>query len=66
MEKTVDLERDHLHTRGEYRVSRASGHTQGGSPPHTWRIHVIAVYQSDQNRITSKHVEITIDKLKSD
>ncbi len=34
-------DRDHLHTRGEYRTIFATACFESGSPPHTWRIHGI-------------------------
>ena len=50
---------DHLHTRGEYDTSTYLDDELGGSPPHTWRIHLETSVYFDNYRITSTHVENT-------
>ena len=55
---SVKLE-DHLHTRGEYDLARASLAFHAGSPPHTWRIPTWDVMCVLKDRITSTHVENT-------
>ena len=51
---------DHLHIRGEYAGEQIVEMADLGSPPHTWRIHVLWVRQRKQFRITSTYVENTL------
>ena len=54
--------KDHLHTRGEYEEKVIMRKTYKGSPPHTWRIPLIKLTQGTGYRITSTHVENTVNK----
>ena len=53
---------DHLHTRGEYRLVVMMIRFCLGSPPHTWRIPSHKSHVRDSHRITSTHVENTVNK----
>ena len=53
------LNRDHLHTRGEYLLVLLSNHLYLGSPPHSWRILQPLSISSKIDRITSTLVENT-------
>ena len=53
--------KDHLHTRGEYQMKDLSIKGQLGSPPHTWRILLHSMEGSNTIRITSTHVENTLE-----
>ena len=54
------LWQDHLHIRGEYGARLKKNHGNLGSPPHTWRILVMAGSNHEGNRITSTYVENTV------
>ena len=56
------FERDHLHTRGEYFTNLILIGQRIGSPPHTWRIPRILRPNINFHRITSTHVENTVNK----
>ena len=51
---------DHLHIRGENKVSLEPNQTQLGSPPHTWRKHIIIIAKLLIFSITSTYVEKTL------
>ena len=53
---------DHLHTRGEYTPAGIAKLMSRGSPPHTWRIQLAFIGQKLAFRITSTHVENTVNK----
>ena len=53
--------KDHLHIRGEYLILALFLCHQSGSPPHTWRIHLIVVELRVNYWITSTYVENTLD-----
>src|SRR5699024_11610748 len=53
---------DHLHTRGEYLLASALAKAKLGSPPHTWRILCTITAHPQGIRITSTHVENTVNK----
>ena len=53
---------DHLHTRGEYMTFCKKRLKKSGSPPHTWRIPHLAIWSLPIQRITSTHVENTVNK----
>ena len=50
---------DHLHIRGEYKLSKRQDLACWGSPPHTWRIRQYWVTTAAHVRITSTYVENT-------
>ena len=52
---------DHLHTRGEYSCLPDCSPVTTGSPPHTWRIHSFDIKVLPSRRITSTHVENTLE-----
>ena len=56
--------RDHLHTRGEYFPKKPSSSACIGSPPHTWRIQRLRFNYYFRCRITSTHVENTMESPK--
>ena len=53
---------DHLHTRGEYYTILNVIGKIIGSPPHTWRIQTKYGFKTYVGRITSTHVENTVNK----
>ncbi len=54
---------DHLHIRGEYSYSSCVCFKSSGSPPHTWRIHLLKSSQASIGGITSTYVENTLVAL---
>ena len=50
---------DHLHIRGEYPKNRCTCINKRGSPPHTWRIHIMQSSFAMSIGITSTYVENT-------
>ena len=57
--ENISIIKDHLHIRGEYVFVTAYARRNLGSPPHTWRIHVLGNYKEDDCGITSTYVENT-------
>ena len=54
-----NVDKDHLHIRGEYYFLHAYHNHPLGSPPHTWRIHFKLTSGDITVRITSTYVENT-------
>ena len=57
----VNVNKDHLHIRGEYQRSAASFRCSLGSPPHTWRIRLAFLPALGKLGITSTYVENTAE-----
>src|SRR5699024_7702693 len=55
----VNVNKDHLHIRGEYELRFRLKNTSVGSPPHTWRIHIHLKSKCQNFGITSTYVENT-------
>ena len=66
MENTIgyvtreELNRDHLHIRGEYWNDQVIATNDRGSPPHTWRIPLNSTECTCSGGITSTYVENTM------
>ena len=58
-ERLFEMNKDHLHTRGEYAFLAQLSSNPKGSPPHTWRILRLLGIRWSTGRITSTHVENT-------
>ena len=56
----LEMNKDHLHIRGEYSKFESCSALLSGSPPHTWRIQKIAQEIIYGNGITSTYVENTV------
>mgnify|MGYP005794023305 CR=1 FL=1 len=54
------INKDHLHTRGEYKKRGEVIDQKMGSPPHTWRIQRFSKRFKNKFGITSTHVENTL------
>ena len=59
----TEVDKDHLHIRGEYGFPRRLTIRQQGSPPHTWRILTWSSSTFSLVRITSTYVENTITDM---
>src|SRR5699024_12049331 len=55
----VNVNKDHLHIRGEYELRFRLKNTSVGSPPHTWSIHTHLKSKCQNFGITSTYVENT-------